>query len=56
MAFVIRNLLLEYSTPSLFIDLTFRFPNREASSAQFLAMLPLQLQRDKWEEITAEDR
>ena len=34
---------------SLFIDLTFRFPNREASSEQFLAVLPLQLQKDKWE-------
>ena len=26
---------------SLFIDLTFRHPNREASSEQFLAVLPL---------------
>ena len=34
---------------SLFIGLTFRFPNREASSEQFSAVLPLQLQKDKWE-------
>ena len=27
---------------SLFIDLTFRLPNREASLEQFLAVLPLQ--------------
>ena len=32
---------------SLFIDLTFRFQNREASSEQFSAVLPLQLQKDK---------
>ena len=32
---------------SLFIGLTFRFPNREASSEHFLALLPLQLQKDK---------
>ena len=32
---------------SLFIGLTFRFPNREASSEQFSAVLPLQLQKDK---------
>ena len=31
---------------SLFIGLTFRFPNREASLEQ-LAVLPLQLQKDK---------
>ena len=31
---------------SLFIDLTFRLPNREASSEQFSAVLPLQLQKD----------
>ena len=40
---------------SLFIGLTFRLPNREASSEQF-AVLPLLLQKDKWEKITAEDR
>ena len=33
---------------SLFIDLTFRHPNREASSEQFLAVLPLQLQKDTY--------
>ena len=33
---------------SLFIGLTFRLPNREASSER-LAMLPLQLQKDKRE-------
>ena len=32
---------------SLFVDLTFRLPNREASSEQFSAVLPLQLQKDK---------
>ena len=32
---------------SLFINLTFRFPNREASSEHFSAVLPLQLQKDK---------
>ena len=32
---------------SLFIDLAFRLPKREASSEQFLAVLPLQLQKDK---------
>ena len=32
---------------SLFIGLTFRFPNREAFSEQFSAVLPLQLQKDK---------
>ena len=32
---------------SLFIGLTFRFPNREASSEQFSAVLPLQLPKDK---------
>ena len=32
---------------SLFIGLTFRFPNRETSSEQFSAVLPLQLQKDK---------
>ena len=32
---------------SLLIDLMFRFPNREASSEQFLAVLPLRLQKDK---------
>ena len=31
---------------SLFIGLTFRFPNREVSSKQ-LAVLPLQFQKDK---------
>ena len=31
---------------SLFIGLTFRLPNREASSEQF-SVLPLQLQKDK---------
>ena len=41
---------------SLFIGLTFRFPNREASSEQFSAVLPLQLQKDKREKITAEER
>ena len=41
---------------SLFISLTFRFPNREASSEQFSAVLPWQLQKDKSEKITAEDR
>ena len=41
---------------SLFIGLTFRFPNREASSEQFSAVLPLQLQKDINEKkITAED-
>ena len=40
----------------LFIDLMFRLPNREASSEQFSAVLPLQLQTDKWEKKTAEDR
>ena len=34
---------------SLFIGLTFRFPNREASLEQFSAVLPLQLQKEKWE-------
>ena len=34
---------------SLFIGLTFRFPNRQAFSEQFSAVLPLQLQKDKWE-------
>ena len=34
---------------SLFIDLTFRLLTREASSEQFSAVLPLQLQHDKWE-------
>ena len=34
---------------SLLIGLTFRFPNREASSEQFSAVLSLQLQKDKWE-------
>ena len=38
---------------SLFIGLTFRFPNREASSEQFSAVLPLQFQKDK--KITAND-
>ena len=32
---------------SLFIDLTFRFLNRVASSEQFSAVLPLQQQKDK---------
>ena len=32
---------------SLFVGLTFRLPNREASSEQFSAVLPLQLQKDK---------
>ena len=32
---------------SLFIGLTFRFPTREASSEEFSAVLPLQLQKDK---------
>ena len=32
---------------SLFTGLTFRFPNREAFSEQFSAVLPLQLQKDK---------
>ena len=32
---------------SLFIGLTFRFPNREAFSEQFSVVLPLQLQKDK---------
>ena len=32
---------------SLFIDSTFRLLNREAFSEQFLAVLPLQLQKDK---------
>ena len=32
---------------SLLIGLTFRFPNREAFSEQFSAVLPLQLQKDK---------
>ena len=32
---------------SLFIGLTFCFPNWEASSEQFSAVLPLQLQEDK---------
>ena len=42
---------------SLFIGLMFRFPNQEASSEQLSAVLPLQLQKDKWEKkITAEDR
>ena len=41
---------------SLLIGLPFRFPNREASSEQFSAVLPLQLQKDKREKITAEDR
>ena len=37
---VIRN---DFVLPmSLFIGLTFRFPNREASSEQFSAVLPLQ--------------
>ena len=41
----------------LFIGLTFCFLNREASSEQFLAVLPLQLQKDKSEKkTTAEDR
>ena len=34
---------------SLFIGLTFRFPNREACLEQFSAVLPLQLQKNKWE-------
>ena len=34
---------------SLFNGLTFCFPNREASSEQFSAVLPLQLQKDKCE-------
>ena len=34
---------------SLFIGLTFRFPNWEAFSKQFSAVLPLQLQKDKRE-------
>ena len=34
---------------SLFIGLSFRFPIREASSEQFSAVLPWQLQKDKWE-------
>ena len=29
------------------LGLTFRFPTREASSEQFSAVLPLQLQKDK---------
>ena len=33
---------------NLFIGLTFRLPNREASSEQ-LAVLLLQLQKDRWE-------
>ena len=41
---------------SLFIGLTFRFPNREASSEQFSAVLPLQLQTYKREKNNAEDR
>ena len=41
---------------SLFIGLTFRLPNREASSEQVSAMLPLELQKDKGEQITAKDR
>ena len=41
---------------SLFIGLTFRFRNRKASSEKFSAVLPLQLQKDKREKITAEDR
>ena len=32
---------------SLFIGLTFRFQNREASAEQFLVWLPLQLKKDK---------
>ena len=40
---------------SLFIGKTFRFPNWEAFLEQF-AVLPLQLQKDEWEKITAEDR
>ena len=43
-------LFMHFAQPmSLFIDLTFRHPNREASSEQFSAVLPLQLQGDKWE-------
>ena len=34
---------------SLFIVLTFRLLNGEASSEQFSAALSLQLQKDKWE-------
>ena len=37
---------------SLFIDLTFCLPKREASSEQFSAVLPLQLQKDEREKIT----
>ena len=41
---------------SLFIDLTFRFPNRKASSEQFSAVLSLQLQKDNDKKLTTEDR
>ena len=45
MGIVIHN---DFVLPmSLFIGLTFRFPNRKASAEQFLAVLPLQLQKDK---------
>ena len=42
---VIHNLFV--LPMSLSIDLTFRLPNRQDSSEQFLAMLPLQLQKNK---------
>ena len=41
---------------SRFIDLTFRLPNWEASLEQISTVLPLQLQKDICEKITAEDR
>ena len=42
---VIRNDFVLLMT--LFIGLTFPLPNRKASSEQFSAVLPLQLQKDK---------
>ena len=41
---------------SLFIDLMFYLPNRGASSEQFSAVMPLQLQKINEKKITAEDR
>ena len=41
---------------SIFIDLTFPLPNREASSEQFSTVLPLQLQNDKWKKINNNSR
>ena len=41
---------------SLFIDLIFYLSNRGASSEQFSAVMPLQLQKINEKKITAEDR